>query len=75
MVPEKKQKSLLGDSGHIPAVVQGQIVFRYVEICLWLTVVCLGAGEGYACVRKNSQAPPWAILSVGDETGDYLLSC
>lgn len=55
---EKRKRACWGDSGHIPTVVQGQIVFRYVEICLWLTVACLGAGEGYACACKNSQAPP-----------------
>lgn len=62
-----------GDSGHIPTVVQGKMILRYLEIRLWLTVA-VGAGDGCMCVRKSSQTPPCLILSLGDKTGDYLLS-
>lgn len=55
---EKRKRACWGDSGHIPTVVQGQIVFRYVEICLWLTVACLGAGEGYDVHAKTHKHHP-----------------
>lgn len=54
----KRKRVCWGDSGHIPAVVQGKMAFRYVEICLWLTVACWGQGKGMYVYAKTHKHHP-----------------
>lgn len=49
---------MLGDSGHIPTVVQGKTVSRYVEMCLWLTVAGWGQGKDLYIYAKTQNHHP-----------------